>query len=274
MITDWDDAYANRAHIPGADEIIATWDPAAAAFRAGLGPRARLDIPYGRSPRHRLDVFLPDASPKGLAVFVHGGYWMAFDRSAWSHLAAGAVDAGWAVALPSYTLAPQARIGGITQEIAAAIAHAATLVPGPIRLSGHSAGGHLVCRMACEGSPLDPAVRARIAHILSISGVHDLRPLRATRMNDTLGIDGGEARSESPALLDPVPGTRLTAWVGASERPEFVRQTDLLASAWTLPGVATRVHHDPHRHHFDVIAGLADRLHPITRAFTGEDGWA
>jgi acetyl esterase/lipase len=274
MITDWDDAYANRAHIPGADEIIAAWDPAAEAFRASLGSRARLDIAYGPAPRHRLDLFLPDGAPRGLAVFVHGGYWMAFDKSRWSHLAGGALAAGWGVALPSYTLAPEARLAAITREIAAAVAHAANLVAGPIRLAGHSAGGHLVARMACANSPLDPAVRLRLAHVLTISGVHDLRPLRATKMNETLRIDETEARAESPALLDPAPGTRLTAWVGAAERPEFVRQNDLLANAWTLPGVATRAHHDPHRHHFDVIAGLVDRLHPLTRAFTGEDGWA
>ena len=274
MITDWDDAYANRAHIPDADAIIATWAPAAEAFRASLGSRARLDLAYGPAPRNRLDLFLPDAAPQGLAVFVHGGYWMAFDKSAWSHLAAGAVAAGWAVAMPSYTLAPEARITAITQEIAAAISHAATLVPGPIRLAGHSAGGHLVTRMTCASGPLDATTCARIAHVLSISGLHDLRPLRETAMNDTLRIDAAEARAESPALLDPRPGTRLTAWVGAAERPEFLRQTDLLANAWSLPGIAARAHHDPHRHHFDVIAGLADRLHPLTRAFTGEDGWA
>jgi acetyl esterase/lipase len=274
MITDWDDAYANRAHIPGADGIIATWAPAAEDYRARLGPRARLDIPYGPSPRNLFDLFIPEDAPKGLAVFVHGGYWMAFDKSVWSHLASGAVAAGWAVALPSYSLAPEARLGRMTQEVAAAITRAATLVDGPIRLAGHSAGGHLVSRMACADSPLDPATRGRLAHILSISGVHDLRPLRATKLNDTLQIDEAEAHAESPALLDPVPGTLLTAWVGAAERPEFLRQTDLLANAWTLPGIATRAHHDPQRHHFDVIAGLTDRLHPLTRAFTGEDGWA
>jgi arylformamidase len=274
MIHDWDDAYANRAHIPGADEIIAGWETAAVAFRAHVGSRAQLDLAYGSGPRNRLDLFLPDDAPRGLAVFVHGGYWMAFDKSCWSHLADGALAAGWAVAMPSYTLAPAARLGAITREIGAAIDHAAAMVPGPIRLAGHSAGGHLVTRMACTGGPLAPATRDRIAHILSISGLHDLRPLRATAMNATLNIDEAEARAESPALLDPLPGTCLTAWVGAAERPEFLRQTDLLANAWSLPGTATRAHHDPHRHHFDVIAGLADRLHPLTRAFTGEDGWA
>jgi acetyl esterase/lipase len=52
-------------------------------------------------------------------VFVHGGYWLRFGRGDWSHLAAGPVARGWAVALPSYTLAPAARIAAITAEIGA-----------------------------------------------------------------------------------------------------------------------------------------------------------
>lgn len=274
MITDWDDAYANGAHIPGADGFVTSWEAKAPAFRAALGDRARLDIAYGPAPRNRLDLFRPATDAKGLAVFVHGGYWMARDKSLWSHLAQGALDAGWAVALPSYTLAPEARIAAITREVGAAITHAAGLVDGPVRLAGHSAGGHLVSRMTCADSPLPEAIRDRLAHVLSISGVHDLRPIMATAMNDTLRIDADEAHAESPALLDPAPATRLTAWVGTAERPEFVRQADLLANAWSLPGVAVRAHHDPARHHFDVIEGLTDRLSPICRAFTGEDGWA
>ncbi len=274
MITDWDDAYANAPHIPDGESYRARWPAEAAAFRAALGARARLDLGYGPAPRNRLDLFLPGGDPKGLAVFVHGGYWMALSKDDWSHLAGGALAAGWAVALPSYTLAPEARLGRITQEVAAAIGHAAGLVAGPVRLAGHSAGGHLVSRMAMEGSPLSPAVRPRLAHVLSISGLHDLRPLRATAMNATLKIDSHEARAESAALGDPLPGTRLTAWVGSAERPEFVRQCDLLANAWALPGIAVRAHHDPGRHHFDVVEGLTERTSPITRAFTGEDGWA
>ena len=34
---------------------------------------------------------LPEGAPRGLAIFVHGGYWMAFGRESWSHLAAGAL---------------------------------------------------------------------------------------------------------------------------------------------------------------------------------------
>ena len=274
MITDWDDAYANSRHIPDGESYRARWPAEAAAFHAAAGDRARLDLAYGPGARNRLDLFLPEKSPQGLAVFLHGGYWMALSKDDWSHLAGGALAAGWAVAIPSYTLAPDARLARMTEEIAEAIGHAAGLVAGPIRLAGHSAGGHLVSRMAMEGSPLSPALRPRIAHVLSVSGLHDLRPLRATAMNATLKIDADEARRESPALGDPAPGTRLTAWVGTAERPEFIRQTDLIANAWALPGIAVRAHHDPGRHHFDVVKGLTERTSPITRAFTGEDGWA
>ncbi len=270
MISDWDDAYANADHIPGAADYPDRWEKAAAAFRAAHR-RADLDIAYGDGARRRLDLFHPDGTARGLAVFVHGGYWKAFDKSRWSHLAAGAVARGWAVCLPSYTLAPDARIAEITADIGDAIACAAARVAGPIRLAGHSAGGHLVSRMVCTDSPLPEPVQQRVAHVLSISGVHDLRPLLRTAMNATLRMDAEEARSESPALLVPRTGTRLTAWVGADERPEFLRQNDLLANIWTGLGADTWTVHDVGRHHFDVIAGLEQPASALTGAFLGED---
>jgi len=269
---DWDDAYANGAHIPGAEGFVPRWQADAAAFReAALSKAAggQLDISYGEGARERMDLFLPEAAPRGLCVFVHGGYWKAFDKSLWSHLAAGARAKGWAVALPSYPLAPEVRISQITDAVARAITAAAGLVPGPLRLAGHSAGGHLVARMACADTALPEAVAARMEHVLSISGVHDLRPLLATQMNDVLGLTRAEARAESPALAEPRPGTRLTAWVGADERPEFVRQSALIANAWAGFDTDIRLVEVPGRHHFDVIADLALPESELTRAFAG-----
>ncbi len=269
MITDFDDAYANGAHIAGAADYPPRWAAKAEAFRAGRlsEHRAEIDIPYGESPRQMFDLFLPADHAKGLAVFVHGGYWKAFGKSDWSHLAAGALDNGWAVALPGYTLAPQARITEIGREIAAAITALAERIEGPIRLSGHSAGGHLVTRMICEGTSLAPHIPSRIEHVLSISGVHDLRPIRRTAMNEILHIDDAEAMAESPALLAPVVSCPVTCFVGANERPEFVRQTHLLASIWTGLGAEIRSIEAPHKHHFDVIDGLEDTNHPLCRLF-------
>ena len=266
-IDDWDDAYANGANIPQGDRWPQAWVEPAKAFRdrhAAEG-RARLGIAYGDAPRNRFDLFMPDGEVKGLVVFVHGGFWLRLDRSFWSHLAAGPLAHGHAVAMPSYTLCPDIRIGGIVREVGSAIEAVAGIVAGPIRLTGHSAGGHLVSRMICADSPLPYAVRSRIVNTVSISGVHDLRPMMVTAMNETLKIDQAEARAESPSLLEPMAGARIACWVGAAERSEFVRQNALLANAWTGLGAETLAVEEPDRHHFNVIDGLADPAHPLTQ---------
>ena len=200
----------------------------------------------------------PQTEVQGLTV-VGGmrGYWMRFfaDGVRLSRRG-GPLARGQAVAAVRYTLAPEARIAAITAEIAAALAVAAEAVAGPIHLTGHSAGGHLVARMGCAGV-LPEALGARIAHVLSVSGVHDLRPLLRTAMNETLRLDAAEAAAESPALLTPRAGLRITCAVGGDERPEFLRQTDLLANVWWGLGAETRAVHLPGLHHFDVIDGLA-----------------
>lgn len=271
MIQDWDDAYTNGAYIEGGASYPAKWEAEAQAFRAEMSTagRAELDLRYGPAARETLDLFQPAGTAKGLAIFVHGGYWMAFDKSSWSHLAAGALQRGWAVCLPSYTLAPAARIGEITRRVASAVRFAAGRVEGPLRLAGHSAGGHLVTRMVCADSPLPDEVRSRIGHVVSISGLHDLRPLLRTQMNATLRLDETEAIAESPALHRPMENCSVTCWVGSKERPEFLRQNDLLANVWTGLGADMRCVHAEGRHHFDIIENLADPASKLTEAFVG-----
>lgn len=265
-ITDWDDAYTNGANIPRGEAWPAAWVEPAKTFREALlaEGRARLDLSYGEKPRNRFDLFLPEEAPKGLVVFVHGGYWQALDKSYWSHLAAGSLAHGYAVAMPSYTLCPDVRVGDIVTEIAAAIADAAGEIDGPIHLTGHSAGGHLVTRMVAAGSPLVQPVRERVRTVVSISGVHDLRPLVRTGLNGKLQLDTQEASAESPVLMMPSAGTRLFCWAGGNERAEFIRQNALMASLWLGLGAETGAYVEPDRHHFNVIDGLADPGHPLT----------
>lgn len=267
-ITDWNDAYTNGAHIAGGEAYPGRWAEAAAAFRGRIDEigSAKLDLSYGPKPRNKLDLLLPKDKPWGLLVFVHGGFWMRFDKSGWSHLAEGALQRGFAAALPSYTLCPDTRISEIGREVAEAISFAAREVEGPIYLAGHSAGGHLVSRMVAAGSALPEEVGRRIAHVVSISGLHDLRPLMKSPMNATLKLNAAEALAESPALLEPLPETRITCWVGAAERAEFVRQNALLANIWRGLGAATACVAEDNRHHFNVIDGLTDPGAPLSRA--------
>ncbi|WP_305987398.1 alpha/beta hydrolase [Roseibium sp. MMSF_3544] len=259
-ITDWDDAYANAAHIQGAEHYPDRWAADAKAFRTDWTGK-ELDIVYGNKERLRLDLFYPEVTSKGLVVFVHGGYWLRFDKSYWSHFAHGALKHGWTVCLPSYELSPAADIAEITKQIGVAIGVAGERVRGPIRLSGHSAGGHLVTRMLCADTPLVTSLVERLEKTVSISGLHDLRPLRNTRMNEHFKLTETGATSESAALQKPISTCPVTAWVGAEERPEFIRQSRLLAEAWAN----ATVHIDPEKHHFDVIDGLLDANSDLTR---------
>lgn len=265
-VEDWEDAYANAANIAGGEKWPDAWTGPAADFRQLSSKSARLDIPYGDHRREAMDLFLPKETPKGLFVFVHGGFWIRLDKSYWSHLAAGAVAAGWAVVMPSYPLCPEVRVRDIAQCVARAVTLAASQVDGPIRLAGHSAGGQIVTRLACGGTGLPEAVLDRVDRIMSISGLHDLRPLLRTQLNETIGLDNTEAIAESPALLEPAVDVPVICWVGANERSEFVRQNALLANVWRGLGLATEAVEEPDRHHFDVIDGLQSANSPMGRA--------
>jgi arylformamidase len=255
---DPDRDYTNGAFIPDGAAFPPLWAERAGAFRSALGERAELDLAYGPGARQRLDLFLPEGPPRGVVVFVHGGYWHLFGKSHWSHLAAGPLARGFAVAMPGYTLAPAARIAEMTTEIARACWFVGTRVPGPMVVTGHSAGGHLAARMGCSD------IVVPVARVVPISPLSELGPLMATGMNTTLRLDEAEVSSESPARRDLRDGVAAHVWVGGSERPAFLWQARVLAEEWACPWTV-----EPGRHHFDVIDGMADPASPLCEALVG-----
>jgi acetyl esterase/lipase len=268
-IKDWDDAFANMAHITGSADLPRLWSDSAAAYRA-TDLKVDQDIPYGDHSRERFDLVWPEGAPKGLVVFIHGGFWMRLDKSYWTDFAEGARANGWAVCLPSYTLAPNARISQMTQQIAAAIETAASRVSGPIRITGHSAGGHLSTRMMCDDTALSIETLARIEAVQSISGLHDLRPLLHTKMNEILCLDEDEAILESAVLHRPAISVPYCCWVGGGERPEFIRQSEMMAQVWAGLDVPTNCIIHGQYNHFTVLEGLRDPSSAITRNLIGQ----
>ncbi|TRD20605.1 alpha/beta hydrolase [Palleronia caenipelagi] len=259
MVTDLD--YDNGAAVAGSERYGAIWTKAAAAFRDALGSRARLGLPYGPAPRERADLFLPECSTEGLVIYIHGGYWRSRDRDDWSHFAEGSLARGQAVAMPSYTLAPQITLTTMAERLAAAVEMLAGEVPDvPIRLVGHSAGGHMVARLIAEGSALPDVVLARITHVMSISPISDLTPLLGLALNDDLRLTPEEAQAESPLFLNKRSKTLVSVWVGADELPAFVDQARWLAGAWDAP-----LHEVAGRHHFDIIDALRDAESDMVR---------
>ncbi len=243
--------YNNRRKVPGFQAIIQTWATDAAAFRDSHD-NAEFDVPYGPTERQKLDLFWPGAARDApIAMFIHGGYWQALDRSFASHLAHGLTAHGVAVAVPSYDLCPAVTLAELTEQLRVCAGFLAHRHKRSLLAMGHSAGGHLAAMLmvtdwAARGLPHDTVIAG-----LPISGLFDLVPLiRTTVMPE--GLDETEARRLSPMFL-PSPGIPFHAFVGGDEGEEYARQSCDFAEAWggtweSVPGA----------NHLTVIAPLAD----------------
>lgn len=250
-------AYAARSQVPDLQAVFDAWRARSAAFVAAQR-RPALDLVYGPGPNETLDLFYPAGAAQRnlpLWIFIHGGFWQAMDKNLHDHFAAGMLQAGFAVAVPNYELAPAIDLAGIVDQMrrCALFLHARAaafgLDPDAIHVSGHSAGGHLAAMLAS-----DPRT-AFLRSSLPISGLFDLVPMSLLPMRRLLGLDTPRIVAElSPLQRQPVPGCRVEIAVGDGELPEFRRQSDEIASAWRCPAA----HHVIGRHHFDVVDDLAD----------------
>src|SRR5262245_16324732 len=132
-----------------------------------------LDLAYAQGDRTKWDLY-PASDPKAPCyVHVHGGYWQRGSKEIFACMVEGVLAHGWSAALPGYTLAPDASLTQMTNELRIALdwfaeQAAARGTAGPVILSGWSAGGHLTAFL------LD---HPRVAAGLAISGVFELAPL-------------------------------------------------------------------------------------------------
>ena len=272
-ISDWETAYSNRRAIPDVSQWMARTANSAAHFGATFDGHVDKDVAYGSEPRERLDIFHPNGSAVGTVVFVHGGYWRASTKESHWHFSNGFLLRGWRVAFIEYPLCPQVSIQDIADSIKRAVECIAKKIPdGPLVMSGHSAGGHLVTWLCSELGALNQDVLERINRVVSLSGLHDLRPLvGAPELNTDLRLNLVEASALSPALSRPSGDFELICIAGATELPEFRRQSLLLANIWNGFGLHTRAIELPNENHFTLLDGLLDPRSDITSLVLGPD---
>ncbi len=231
-LTERNAAYNNNAAVANSEALVAARNAMSEAYRAAHG--GHLDIAYGSGDRLAFDLY-PAADPEApCLVFIHGGYWQKNSREVFAAYAEGAAAAGWSVAIPSHTLAPDAPLAQIVAEIGDALDWLAREgrvhgVAGPIVLSGWSAGGHLTAMLLGHAS---------VAAGLAISGVYDLAPIRDTFLNRALKLTDDEIATLSPLRL-PVVKKPLAIAYGSAEVPALVhdsRAFHALRAAAHAPG--------------------------------------
>lgn len=255
---DYEAEYNNRARVPDFPEIQERWLGEAAAAREELD--CEFDVAYGTAQRNRYDVVHPGdrTADAPLVAYIHGGYWQRGGREEYTGVARQLVARGVRVALPSYTLCPEAGVADIVAEMRAFCAVLwQTYRRRPVVI-GHSAGGQLAAAMlatewAAVGDVPDDLVRAAY----SISGVFELAPLIGTSLNEALGLTPESAAAVSPLTwAPPKPPKVLVAAVGADESDEFRRQSLAISAAWGRAGVTTDCVLVPAANHFTVVDEL------------------
>ena len=255
--------YSARAAVPEHPQIFQRWRRMSVDFRALS--HSELNIPYGESPREKVDLFLPSTENPPLLVFIHGGYWQAMDKGDFSFIARELVAQGIAVALPGYDLCPAVTLDQIAAQMRRALLWLKLKAPEygvdsrQMHLCGHSDGGQLTALLlATDWATIAPAFEAASLRTgISISGLFDLEPLIHTAINDALGLDLEDARRNSPILARPHCRVPLLLAVGGDESSEFHRQSREFANVWSGQGVPTRYHSIAGLNHFTLLEQLA-----------------
>lgn len=180
-------------------------------------------IDYGPDLSQYGELYLPEGTPRGVVVVIHGGFWKAeYDASLGRPLATSLAAEGWVAWNLEYRRVGNGGGAPATfDDVSAGIDRLADL---DLDLStvvtlGHSAGGHLAAWAATRGrDPRWPA-RVPVTAVVSQAGVLDLRSA------DEQGLGGGAVR----ALLGHAPGD-------ADDRYDPARQLPTGAPTWCVHG--------------------------------------
>ncbi|OYV33608.1 MAG: alpha/beta hydrolase [Rhodospirillales bacterium 20-64-7] len=257
-----DAAYNNSAAVPESSAHNAARIAASAAFRAARA--GHLDLAYGRAERQKLD-FYPGRTPNApCLIFLHGGYWQMNRREDFACLAAGVAAHGWHVAMPGYTLAPEASLRQIAGEVTAALDWLAAErgrlgFSGRVVLSGWSAGAQLAALGTAH-----PLVDAA----LLISGVYELAPLRETYLNEKLRLSDAEIEELSPSRTPGRAKPTVIAYGGA-ELAALVADAKALHAKRRDGGLPSTVLELQGANHYTVLDALRAPDGLLTQAALG-----
>lgn len=268
-----DAAYNNMAAVSDSVERLGDWAKRSEALRARQPAECNIAYrPSGETGdrtavRTCFDLFRSGREHAPLMVFIHGGWWQRNSRSVFSCMAEGPMSLGFDVAVMGYTLAPDADLSQIEDDIRTGLDHLAARErrrqqnTGKLRrciLSGWSAGAHLTALVLDH-----PFVCAGVC----ISGVYDLEPIRHSYINDALGLSDHDVEAHSPCKRALVRKPVLFVW-GGEELPELRRQShDFAVLRFPLEL-------DPEplliggENHFSVLEHLAKAQGRITRAIS------
>jgi len=266
-----DAAYNNTAAVAEVARLHAA--RAAASERVRAAAPSGLDLRYGPRARNLVDVFPAGDPAAPCLVFLHGGYWQMNSKESFACLGQGVRAYGWAAAFPGYTLAPDAPLTEIVAEVDAVLDWLICAGPdhgvaGPLVVAGWSAGGQLAALALRH-----PCVTAG----LSVSGIHELAPLRDTYLNARLRLSDSHIADLSPLRL-PVVQKPFAIAYGAAELPALILNSVSFHAYRAAAGAPGPLLVAEGCNHFTILSGLCEASSRLTQSLvhllSGRSMWS
>jgi 3-dehydroquinate dehydratase-2 len=218
-----------------------------------------LTLRYGPHPDNVADLRMPDTVPSGLAVLIHGGFWLQhYERDSMETMAVDLAGRGIATLNVEYR-----RLGsgggwpGSPQDVQTALRWKGShpdLRGLATSIIGHSAGGHLALWAAAHGSPHPPSL------VVGLAPVTDLEALSLSAGSGALPARRLLERG-APAQVPAFPGATLLVH-GRDDDQVPRSHTDRLgddAQVQLVEGIGHFDVLDPSREHWSLVTSALEK---------------
>ena len=237
-----------------------------------------LDLTYGPSEYHRLDLYMPrpiseEVTPNErgwpILLFLHGGGFREGDPALYGYVAEPFLSQGIAFASVGYRLTPDAYLPETFADVEDALAWSVKNLPdrgvdvGRLALSGHSAGAILTAHLAVR----DDWLKARslpedlIKAAIPVSGVYDFTDPGERREFFTAESDRTAASPLSRISITPP--SMLVAYGSDENQPTYASDSERLVKMVRARGGAAELQKLEGMTHADTAHALGDASSPL-----------
>ena len=258
--------------------------PELSKVRAALSRKVResakswLDVPYGKSPREKLDIYAADKPGGPVFVYLHGGYWRGGSKEDNCNFAPTFTARGATVVLVEYDLCPRVTVSEIVGETRSAVAWIYRNIaryrgdPGKIHLAGASAGGHLTAMALAHDWEKQDLPRDIIKGAVVISGVYDLDMVMRISVQEEVRLTPEIAREDNPFLHPPLVRCPILVAIGGAEPKGWQQMSEDYFNYCKARGLSVEYLVVPGANHYTVPEGLADEKSPLAQAMLKQMG--
>ena len=268
--------YNPRVSVPEYPELAKT--RAAQARKVRESAKSWLNVPYGNSPREKLDIYAADKPGGPVLVYIHGGYWRSGSKEDNCNFVPTFTKRGATVVLVEYDLCPQVTVSDIVRQTRASIAWIYKNImryggdPAKLFISGHSAGGHLTAMALAHDWETEGLPRDLIKGAVATSGVYDLEMVMRISVQEQVQLTPELVKHNSPFLHPPIVRCPFVVAVGGAEPKGWQQMSEDYFRLCKERGVSVEYLIEPDANHYTMSEHLLDDRRPLTQAILKQLG--